>query len=226
MKETPAFYRQEWKNGMIVMILSMFFLPILVKNLAGDLLTAAQMNFLVYFITAAASVYVLRAFLLENLTEARERGVRTVYYAAIGYLGVMALNTLTAVVTEIVAAGYINRNDQVVSAMARSEIQIVGVMVVVLAPIVEECLYRGLLFRGVYDRSPAAAWVLSVSLFSVSHIVSFLGVYTPLELLVSFIQYLPAGIVLCITYQRTGTIIGPMLTHAIINLMALYATMR
>ena len=224
MKFTPNLSRSEWRNGMIAVILCLLILPN-VLVLPG-ILNLAQVNFTVYFITAAAAVYVLRRFLGRNLKAALVRPVYTVYYAALGYLAVMAMNTLVSVAIYAISSSFINLNDQNVNTMLAGNTRLIVVTVLILAPIVEEILYRGLLFRGVYDRSPAAAWMLSVGLFAASHVVSYLGFYSPLALLLSFVQYLPAGIALCLCYRQTGTIIGPMLTHAIINFMALYVSMR
>ena len=121
---------------------------------------------------------------------------------------------------------FVNLNDQNVNTMLLENPRIIIMTVVILAPIVEESFYRGMLFRGLYDRNPAVAWICSVGLFAASHVVGYLGAYSPLELLLSFVQYLTPGIVLCITYRRSGTIIAPMLTHALINAMAVYAILR
>ena len=226
MKFTPNLTKNQWKYGMIVMILCLLALPNVLTLFCYGTLNAAQINFTTYFITAAASVYVLRSFLKRNLLPVLARPIFTVYYACLGYLAQLAMGSLLAVGIYAIAADFINLNDETVGAMLQGDPRLIIFTVVVLAPIVEECLYRGLLFRGIYDRSPILAWSLSVGLFAASHVVGYLGLYSPLALAISFVQYLPAGIVLCITYQKTGTIMGPMLTHAIINFMAVYATTR
>ena len=168
----------------------------------------------------------LRGFLKRNLAVALSRPILTVYYACLGYLATMAMNMLMAMLTVSFSDSFVNLNDQAVSTMLQSDTRLIFILVVVLAPIVEECLYRGLLFRGIYDRSAVLAWVISIGAFAASHVVSFIGIYSPVEILLSLVQYLPPSIALALTYQKTGTIIAPMVTHAIINLMAVYATMR
>ena len=226
MKFTPNFTKREWKNGMIAMGICMLILPIVLGFVLYGPLNEAQINFTAYFIAAGAAVYFLRGFLKRNLGVALHRPILTVYYACLGYLATMAMNILMTMVTVFFADSFVNLNDQAVNTMLLSDTRLIFITVVVLAPIVEECLYRGLLFRGIYDRSAVLAWVISIGAFAASHVVSFIGIYSPVEILLSLVQYLPPSIALALTYQKTGTIIAPMVTHAIINLMAVYATMR
>ena len=150
----------------------------------------------------------------------------TLYLAALGYLACTALNELTYLLTFWIQPTYTNLNDQSIQSQLTSETSLMLLTTVVLAPIAEECFFRGLLFRGLYDRSPAAAWVASVGLFAAMHVVSFIGVYSPLELAVSLLMYVPAGVILCITYRRSGNLIAPIITHAVINLLASAAVLR
>ena len=92
---------------------------------------------------------------------------------------------------------------------------------VLFVPVAEETLFRGLLFRGLWDRSPIAAWCVSVAVFSLVHIIGYIGTYPPLMLLMAFVQYLPAGICLAYAYRKADTIFAPILMHIAINQVAL-----
>ena len=225
MKFTPNLTRNEQKYGFIALVLSMVVLPgLLVFALPGA--STARLNFINYFIFAAVAVYVLRGFLTRNLAAALRSPFLTLYYAALGYLAHTVLSELSAMLIYTFSNHYVNLNDQNIVSQIGDEMRLMLVTTVILAPIAEECLFRGLLFRGLYDRSPAAAWILSAVLFSAVHVVGFIGVYAPLTLALAFIQYLPAGVALCFAYQRGGSIFSPILTHAIINLMAFYSVTR
>ena len=65
-----------------------------------------------------------------------------------------------------------------------------------------------------------------MGLFAVGHVTSYIGAYSPLELAVSLLMYMPAGVILCVTYRRSGNLIAPIITHAVINLMASAAVLR
>ena len=225
MKFLPNLTRRERKSGLLTFLFCLLLLPgILLLALPGY--SNAQLNFTTYFITVGAGLYVLRRYLLQNLAIAIAHPFYCVYYAVLGYLGYTVFSNMVASVIYRVAPGFVNFNNETVVAMLDAEFGLMVITTVVLAPIAEECLFRGIFFRGFYDRSPVLAWVLSAGLFSVMHLASFIGSYSPLGLLLAFIQYLPGGIALCFAYRRGGSIFSPILTHAIINLMAVLSVTR
>ena len=118
---------------------------------------------------------------------------------------------------------FVNKNDQAVADMAEISYGLMFLGTVVLAPVTEEIFYRGLLLRGLYGRSPVAAWIVSVSVFGLIHVLGYLSVLSPLELLLSFLQYLPAGVCLAASYRLSGSLICPILIHAAINTVAILA---
>ena len=221
MKFTPNLTRSEQRIGLITLAVCMFLLPGVLALVMPDA-GAALLNFTCYFITAGAAVYVLRRFLLRNLAAALAQPFRCFYIGCVGYLAHLALSELVFLVVYLIAPGFANLNDANMTALLGADFGLMALVAIVLAPISEECFFRGLLFRGLYDRSPVLAWALSVGLFAAMHVIGYIGAYTPLETLLAFIQYLPAGVALCIAYQRGGSIISPILTHAIVNAMALW----
>ena len=88
---------------------------------------------------------------------------------------------------------------------------------VVLVPLTEELLYRGLIFRPLYNKSPLAGYVISTFIFSALHVVSYIGSYSPLHLALCFLQYLPASICLGWAYARSDSIWSPVMIHMTIN---------
>ena len=87
----------------------------------------------------------------------------------------------------------------------------------------EECLFRGLLFRGFYGKSRWAAYAISAICFSFIHIGGYLGSYDPALLAMCFIQYLPAGLILAWCYEKSNTIVTPILIHTLINAIGIYS---
>lgn len=90
-----------------------------------------------------------------------------------------------------------------------------------LVPIIEELLFRGLLFR-IIDRwrGPAAAVFLSAFLFSLFHLLG-LGTEDPLTGAVILVpQLLLVGVVLARQVQRRGRLGPSIFTHAGFNLIA------
>jgi membrane protease YdiL (CAAX protease family) len=85
-------------------------------------------------------------------------------------------------------------------------------LAVVLAPITEEIVFRGVLFRALDDRFgmwPAA--ILSSAVFAVIHFEVLFS--QPLALVGLF----TVGLLLAIAYHRTGSLLVPILGHAVFN---------
>lgn len=224
MKFTPNLTKKEWKNGLIFLTLALFLLPGLLVFI--PVLSGAQVTFTGYLISTATAVWCLRRYLGKNVLAALDHPFSTLYLAILGYFANMALVQVVSMAAYYILPDYVNFNNQVIEAQMSTELSLMVVTTVVLAPIAEECFFRGLLFRGIYDRSPVLAWVLSVGLFALAHVAGFLGIYSLPALLLSFVIYIPSGVVLCVTYRRSGNLISPIMAHAIINLMAALAATR
>ena len=125
--------------------------------------------------------------------------------------------------TALLAPDFSNANDAAISAMLGSSRFLMTVGTVVLVPLAEECLFRGLIFRTLYSSSRWAAYIVSILVFAAVHIAGFITQYSPLELLLSFLQYLPAGLCLAWAYTKADTIFAPILMHTIINAVAIIA---
>ena len=119
--------------------------------------------------------------------------------------------------------GYANYNDASIAAMSRSSLFLMFIGTVVLVPPFEECMFRGLIFRNLYGKSPVIAYLVSIAAFAAIHILGYLGMYTPLEIAMACLQYLPAGLCLAWAYTRADTIFAPIVIHAVINYLSLRA---
>ena len=100
-----------------------------------------------------------------------------------------------------------------------------AVCTVLLAPVTEECLVRGALFAPLCRRKPWLAYVVTSVLFSLLHIVQhYEAGQALLPYFLTFLEYLPAGLVLGWAYQRTRSVWGPIALHSVINLLAVVST--
>lgn len=82
-----------------------------------------------------------------------------------------------------------------------------GFLVLFEAPLVEEPLFRGVVFRGFASALPVwAAMALSSVLFAIVHVNA-----------ASFVALCFLGCAFAELYRRTGTILAPMTAHALFN---------
>lgn len=90
------------------------------------------------------------------------------------------------------------------------------------APVVEEVLFRGVLFGALRPRSRGLAYGASALLFGVYHVWQY-AVTTPAgaPLLLWALAYLPAGLALCRCMERSGTVWACVGMHIVNNALAL-----
>ncbi|MBR3973937.1 MAG: CPBP family intramembrane metalloprotease [Oscillospiraceae bacterium] len=223
MKFSPKLTQQELKHGFIYLAVSLLLIPSLLSFLP---LRAGQLNFIYYLLNFCAAVFIFRRFLWQSLQVALDRPFPTLYYSALGYLGHTAIGEILLVLILMIHPAFTNINDLGIQAMLEVDFHLMAIGTVFLVPVAEECLYRGLIFRGFYDWSPAIAYIASMTAFAFIHVMGYIGEFSPLQLLLCFIQYLPAGYCLCFAYRYGGSIISPIIVHIIVNAMGAYNAVR
>ena len=96
---------------------------------------------------------------------------------------------------------------------------LVVVLAVVVAPLVEEVIFRGVLFRAMADRiNLGVSLVVSSAIFALIHIEVVLS--QPAALVGLFI----VGLVLAVAYHLTGNLMVPILGHAVFNAISISLT--
>ena len=211
--------------GILSRAVQLFVLPNVLYWLngqAGHPLNDAEINFTFYLINFIAMLVIFRNFLGDSLQQAARHPIVMLEAVILGLAAYYACSFCTMHIIDLLAPGYANYNDEAILAMSRGNSFLMFIGTVVLVPPVEECLYRGLVFRNLYSKNKVAAYLISVFLFSAVHILGYIGQYAPLELALAVLQYLPAGLCLAWSYAKADTIFAPIFMHAAIN----YITIR
>ena len=71
--------------------------------------------------------------------------------------------------------GFSNINDAAITELARANYTLMLIGVVFLVPLTEEMLYRGLIFRNLWQSSKVAAYLLSMAAFAAIHVLGYNG---------------------------------------------------
>lgn len=192
----------------------------------GFAITATQLNIVYFLINFCAAVLIFRKFLAENWRVALERLFPTVYYAILAYLGSQLLTALVSLAILRIDPDFFNVNDESIHAMIGESPALMVIGTVILAPVAEELFYRGLFFRKLFDRKPWLGYAVSMAVFSAIHMAGYIGTYPPLQLLLGWLQYLPAAYCLCWCYRQTGNIFSPILMHMIFNASGIFSLVR
>ena len=130
------------------------------------------------------------------------------------------------ILTLLIYPSFSNVNDANLTGIFLNDVRLMAIGTVFLVPVVEELFFRGLIFRNLHGKNQIVAYLVSMVLFSLIHVVGYIGAYSPLHLLLCFLQYLPASFCLCWCYCQTGTIITPIIMHAVTNAMSVSYLVR
>ena len=211
---------QEIILGWVYFLFQLLALPSLLRSgntQAGRPLSEAELHFIYFAVNFAAVLWIFHRFLSSSFRQVR---VHPAYFCQAVILGLAAYLACSRGMDWLlarIAPGYSNANDASIAALSRGNFTLMAIGTVLLVPPVEECFYRGLIFRPLYGRSPWAAYLLSMAAFSLAHIVGYLGSYSLREMVVCFLQYLPAGLCLAWSYTKSDTIFAPIVIHALVN---------
>ena len=217
--------RKETVFGWTWMAVQFLLLGSVVTALAAPL-GLMKINFLYHLISACAAALIFRCFLRDSICVFRQEGRRALVTAA-ACLGVYyLLSTALGAAIFAVDVDFSNVNDNTVIRFLRSNPVLTAAATIVLAPISEELLFRGLVFCRARRLGKWAAYVISVAAFAAIHIMGYVGSVSAPRLLLCFLQYVPAGIVLAAGMDATGSIITPMLIHACINAAAVLTAIQ
>lgn len=142
---------------------------------------------------------------------------RTLGWAAVGMVSFYVLTAVYAAIVDPSAEQDVTESlgaeDSTIGLIAA------GVMVIAIAPVVEEVFFRGFLYRALRTRYPIAiAAVIDGLVFGLIHFdfegADGLLILPPLALL---------GVIFCLVYERTGTLYAVIGMHALNNTIAFAA---
>lgn len=229
MKNTrigPAPSNQETWNGFAYLAFQLLLLPTILEwfhSQLGAPLNMAELNFVFYLINFMAMLLIFHNFLGRNFSQAAQHPIYLCQAVILGLVAYYVSVNLINYLVGLLAPGFSNYNDEAITAMEGSNSFLMLIGTVVLVPPVEECFFRGLIFRNLYGKNKWAAYGVSVLAFAILHILGYIGLYSPLELLMAVLQYLPAGIWLAWSYTKADTIVAPILIHAAVNYLSIRA---
>ncbi|NCB73672.1 MAG: CPBP family intramembrane metalloprotease [Clostridia bacterium] len=94
-------------------------------------------------------------------------------------------------------------------------------LAVFVAPVIEEVLFRGVVFGALAPKHRRLAFIVSIGLFAFYNVWQFAIAAMNLTVFVYMIAYIPLGYVLAWAYEKTNCIWVSILLHILINAMSL-----
>ena len=218
--------RQEKCLGWLCLIGYTLVLPLLF-----GLWNSALSVFLEATVSCTAVVLIFRSFLRNSLQVPLTTPAQIILKAALGliasYVATLCMNDLFFfylpdffIYTDF-GPMYYNTNEAAFAALVQENFLLTGLAFVVLMPIVEEILFRGLLFGSIFCRSRILAYVVSVGVFAFLPAAGLIGHYPALYIVLIILQYVPLGLILGWVYTSTETILTPILLRMVLHAFAI-----
>lgn len=219
--------RRERLLGWSFFPVSLLVLPLfigLISSLLRVSLSLTVLNILYFTIDFVCIVGIFYRFLWESLKAAWAKRWKCLLYAFEGLcMYFVCMLMVSVIITPWVGPNFSNVNDSAIAELSNEHTGIFIFCAVLLVPVVEETLHRGLVFQSLYRKTPGLALCVSALFFAGIHLIDYIGTTDWNILLACFVQYLPAGIILAGSYAISDTIIVPILMHAVINLIGFVA---
>ncbi|MEA4893677.1 MAG: type II CAAX endopeptidase family protein [Oscillospiraceae bacterium] len=120
----------------------------------------------------------------------------------------------------IIGDSFANPNNEALKSLTKDSLQAALGLAVFIAPIVEEVLFRGVVFGSLRPKHRVWAFVISTGLFALYHVWQYALLSMDWRTLLYAIEYIPAGYALAWTYEKTNSIWIPIFLHTFINIFS------
>ena len=219
--------RTERVAGTIFFLVYLLVMPLLATRIF-DLLEVvldttindSLRNVLYYYTLFAVTVLLFHSYLAHTSGRFLDNLNRSLSTMLLGLLVFYGANELLFRVCNVLFNSRTNLNDMTIAAQVASAPRMTALIVVLLAPFVEEVLFRGLVFGNLRRKSAAVGYLVSCLLFALLHVWQFAVVNRDITYFLLMLQYLVPGLVLAWVYDRTGTLWTSIGLHAAANALS------
>ena len=128
---------------------------------------------------------------------------------------------LMSFLTQLIEPGLENINNNTIEGMAGTNVPVMLVYTILLAPLVEELLVRGTIFTTLRPHSRFWAYAVSIAVFCLIHVMGYVGQFPLRTLILCFVQYLPASFALAWALEYSGSIWTSISVHMVANTIAM-----
>jgi len=234
-KETTPLYRfktSEYIKGAALFIVYLVLLPyimLLVSNLmqllTGRPISERALLLTPYYLSFALAALLFKNYFIDQLSVFTHHLGRSLGSMFRCYFLMYGITIVCAMVLLAIGMNSGNPNDLAVEGLVNSYDRVMLVMAVFLAPLVEELLFRGLIFGSLYKVKPIVAYIVSWLAFGAAHLLQYAIETGDWRTMIFMIEYLPPSIAWGWCYKRSGSIWTVIFMHMIFNAMGM-AVMR
>ncbi|MCI2056991.1 MAG: CPBP family intramembrane metalloprotease [Oscillibacter sp.] len=194
----------------------------LVGTLLGTTISAGLQNTIYYYVLFAVTIIIFHGFLGRTTRSFADHPGSACKAVVLGIIALYGLNELVYRMTNLLVNNRTNLNDITISAQIEDAPRTTLIIVIALAPFVEEVLFRGLVFGNLRGKSRALAYLISCLLFAFLHVWQYALVNQDITYFLLMVQYLVPGLVLAWAYDYSGTLWSSVLLHMAANALSVW----
>ncbi len=210
-------------GGYIVAYSIMFIFSVLNLNLTEQLYLML-VNLITPFITLCMLFFTYKEFLIDSwhkFEESFSKNMRWIFTGGIGivYLGNIASNIL------MLSLNIVDKSDNqaTIESLADNFPAYMIISAVILAPLVEEMVFRGFIYNWLKKYNVILSMIISSLLFGLLHVFDSILVNNDLSELIQMIPYAVMGFTICYSYKKFNNIFVPIGIHSLMNAIAMIA---
>lgn len=231
-KSSPYMSPGEQIAGTVFFVIYLVVLPFataslfrLAERLLAVSISPSLQNAIYYYTLFVVTILIFHGFIGRTTRNFADNLGNACKAIVVGLIALYGLNELMYRLTQLLVNNHTNLNDATISAQIHDAPRVTLLIVIFLAPFVEEVLFRGLVFGNLKHKSRAVAYAVSCLLFALLHVWQFAVERQDITYFLLMVQYLVPGLVLAWAYDHTGTLWSSVLLHAAANALSVWASM-
>lgn len=208
--------------GAFLLPVHVFLLPVLLSMLLEYWPTgfsAVQRNTLYFAISFVLILLLMRSFLRKEWDRLCDYKLPSLLLIVPAHLLCVFLSFIVIGLTMLLPEELSALYDQALTELSGLSGEGSFTLLVLLVPIVEETLFRGLVFGTLREKNRLAAYLISALLYVICAVWQYAVRYPNASILFYAMQELPMAFALAWCYERSGTLWSPILYHAAYNLI-------
>ncbi|MBP8639300.1 MAG: CPBP family intramembrane metalloprotease [Oscillospiraceae bacterium] len=152
-------------------------------------------------------------FLLDNVAT----NITAMLFGGVSYLLLSYL--ASGVLFAILGDEQVASNNELISSLADESSRAIVALTVFVAPIVEEVLFRGVVFGTLAPKHRRLAFVSSIALFAFYNVWQLALSTMDLKMFLYMVLSIPMGYALAWVYEKTNCLWVPIFLHMLINIL-------
>lgn len=217
---TSSLKKGEYIAALAYLPVHIIGIPAIVAMLLFSVYDTLTLNIVSYSFATLYMLVFLGRFLRRDFDALCDCPVRFIVEIGVSY-GIYYLSNLVIAGILLSLNSLDNPNNVSIVDLAIESGRQMTIMTVVMAPLVEELMFRAGVFGLLRKYSRVAAYAASMLLFSAYHVWAY-AINDP-SYWIYIIQYLPVSFLLCRCYERCNSIWGSIGLHMLVNAMSMWA---